>query len=357
MEKHFNHSDLESLEKRYKTNLINSISGFKSANLIGTINNNGVTNLSIVSSVVHIGADPALMGFILRPTSAPRHTYNNILANSYFTINQVHKNISGKAHYTSARFEENESEFKALELNEEYIQNITAPFVKESKLKIGLKFHSEHLLANGCRLIIGKVIQINLSQNALNDNGSLNLEVIDTITVSGLNKYYTTKFLEEYPYAKKDEIKKYLSQKPKDRPDNVVFNEKTKSYDAGLKKYSTNIGAPAIKHNDISNWKKTGSNNVNHHLKTKYEDIKKQYEDVVELYEWNQKIYESKFSFEPIVGAVYHLYENDKNKLFLSQIAPHEWKQNYQASFQLNVERIFVKINSYEGINQSTTLI
>ena len=356
MEINFNLSDLNELDNRYKTNLINSIGGLKSANLIGTLNNEGITNLSIVSSVVHIGADPALMGFILRPTSVPRHTYNNIISNKYFTINQVHKNITGKAHFTSARFNENESEFKALELSEEYISAFKAPFVKSSKVKIGLKFHSEHLLANGCRLIIGSVVQLKIAKNALKDNGSIRLDVIDTVGISGLDKYYTAAFFKELPYAKKEEIKKHLSKKHKERPDNIVFNEETKSYDAALRTYNTNVGAPSIKHNDISNWKKTGSNNVNHHLKTKYEQIKLEYEKVMELYEWNQKIYASKFNFEPIVGAIYHLYINKKNVPFLSKIEPHEWKQNYQASFKLNVERIFEKINLNEFRNTGLTL-
>ena len=53
--------DLAQMEKRYRAQLINSLSGIKSANLVGTINKDRQTNLSIVSSVFHLGADPALM--------------------------------------------------------------------------------------------------------------------------------------------------------------------------------------------------------------------------------------------------------------------------------------------------------
>ena len=45
-------------EKLYRTNLFNSLSGFKSANLIGTISKEGKTNLAIFSSVIHVGANP-----------------------------------------------------------------------------------------------------------------------------------------------------------------------------------------------------------------------------------------------------------------------------------------------------------
>jgi flavin reductase (DIM6/NTAB) family NADH-FMN oxidoreductase RutF len=345
MEQYFSKDDLDSLEKRYKVNLINSIGGYKSANLIGSVSEKGVTNVSIVSSVVHLGSDPAMMGFILRPTTVPRHSYSNLIASGVYTINQVHEHIVGKAHFTSARFEENESEFTELQLEEEYVENFSAPFVKQSHIKIGLEFDAEHLLSNGCRLIIGRVVNLCVTKSALNNDGSLRLEVLDTIAVAGLSKYYVGNFVKDYPYAKKDEISTHLSKQAKDRPDNVVFDEKSNKYDAALKHYSTSVGAPAIQHNDLGNWKSIGSSKVNHHLQTKYEDIKAQYEKTLELYKWNQKIYSSKFNFEPITGSIYHLYENDDNKLFLSHIAPHEWNRNYQGSFKLDLDRIFVKID------------
>ena len=344
MEQYFSESDIIQLEKNYKINLINSISGFKSANLLGTISSEGITNLSIISSAVHIGADPALMGFILRPTTVPRNSYDNLLKNKSFTINQVNKYIVGKAHFTSAKFTAEESEFSELQLEEEYIEDCIAPFVKKSLVKIGLKYDSEHLLSNGCRLIIGKVKHLSVAKSALNENGSLNLNSIDTIAVSGLNKYYTTNFLKEYPYARKEEIKEYLTKKQKERPDNVVFNEKTKSYDASLKKYNTNIGAPSITHNDLGNWKRVGSNKVNNHLKSQFDDIKEQYTKILDTYEWNQKIYDSKFNFEPNMGMIYHLYENKDSTCFLSIIEPQEWDRIHLGSFKLNADRIFMKI-------------
>ena len=61
---HLTLEDIRQLEKRHRANLINSITGVKSANLIGTRNKEGNTNLSIVSSVVHLGSNPALIGYI-----------------------------------------------------------------------------------------------------------------------------------------------------------------------------------------------------------------------------------------------------------------------------------------------------
>ena len=62
----FNTQSLNELEQRYRAHLINSLSGFKSANLLGTVDKNGQENLSIVSSVFHLGANPALLGMIIQ---------------------------------------------------------------------------------------------------------------------------------------------------------------------------------------------------------------------------------------------------------------------------------------------------
>ena len=345
MDAFYSKKDLNSFDKRFKANFINTLSGYKSGSLIGTVNADGVTNLAVFSSVVHVGSHPALLGFVMRPLTVPRHTYANIKKNKTFTINQIHKNITGKAHFTSAKFDDNESEFKALKLTEEFIDDFSAPFVKESHIKIGLRFQEEHELNNGCLFIVGSIEFAYVKPSAVKKDGSINLQSIDTVAVSGLNTYYTGDFYEEYPYAKKEDIERYLSKKPKDRSDNVVFNEETNQFDASLKKYSTDLGAPMIEYEDVNHWKNIGKTKVNKNLEARYKAIKKTYEETLELYELNQKIYNSKFNFEPIVGVCYHLYKKENGEFFLSSIAPDEWDKDYQGSFELNVERIFEKVD------------
>ncbi|MBM3186302.1 MAG: flavin oxidoreductase, partial [Bacteroidetes bacterium] len=70
-------ADFQALSKVPRLNLINSCMGYKSANLIGSISKDGNYNLAVFSSITHLGSDPALLGFILRPTTVPRHTYSN----------------------------------------------------------------------------------------------------------------------------------------------------------------------------------------------------------------------------------------------------------------------------------------
>ena len=66
MQKHLRPEDLASFDRFTRANIINSLSGFKSASLIGTVNKNGQSNLAIFSNIVHIGADPALVREAIR---------------------------------------------------------------------------------------------------------------------------------------------------------------------------------------------------------------------------------------------------------------------------------------------------
>ncbi|MFT5708219.1 MAG: flavin reductase (DIM6/NTAB) family NADH-FMN oxidoreductase RutF, partial [Oceanospirillaceae bacterium] len=77
---------------------------FKSANLIGTHNEQNQNNLAMFSSVVHLGSSPALVGFITRPDNVQRHTLENILQTKQFTRNQVSDSFWQEAHQTSARY-------------------------------------------------------------------------------------------------------------------------------------------------------------------------------------------------------------------------------------------------------------
>ena len=101
----FDFEAISNLEKIYRINLINSCSGFKSANLLGTISKEGITNVAIFSSVMHLGSDPPTLGFILRPKTVERDTYKNIKEIGFFTINHIWEDIIKDAHHTSAKYE------------------------------------------------------------------------------------------------------------------------------------------------------------------------------------------------------------------------------------------------------------
>ena len=201
---HFTKQQINELEQRFRTHLINSLSGFKSANLIGTQDKLGNTNLAIVSSVFHLGAHPPLVGMIMRPHSVPRHTFENIIETGVYTINQVNSKIYSQAHQTSARYDRDESEFDATGLKTEYLNDFNAPFVLQSILKYAVKIvEHQHLAINGTELVIGEIIDLHIDGAVVQEDGFIDLMSIQTVAVSGLDSYHTTQALSRLPYAKK----------------------------------------------------------------------------------------------------------------------------------------------------------
>jgi flavin reductase (DIM6/NTAB) family NADH-FMN oxidoreductase RutF len=201
---YLNKDSIQQLEKFDRINLINSITGISAANLIGTISNDSIENLAIFSSIVHIGSNPPLMGFILRPTKNNRRdTYENIIETNKFTINHITSDMVERSHYTSVKFDKNESEFQKCRLTAEYLNNFQAPYVKESYAKVGLELEDiQSIKSNGCRLIIGRVERLYVPDSAIYKNGNIQLDLSNSIGVGGLNTYYSLDKIAEYPYAR-----------------------------------------------------------------------------------------------------------------------------------------------------------
>ena len=169
---HFTKEAIDELASRYKNNLINSISGYKSANLIGTKSNAGSCNLAIFNSVVHLGSNPALLGFILRPTTVPRHSYQNMKESGVFTINHIAKNQIEAAHHTSAKYPEGISEFEQSGLIEEYKNDFFAPFVKLAPVQIACSYVNDYLIEeNNTLLVVGAIEHLYVKDDMLVEDG------------------------------------------------------------------------------------------------------------------------------------------------------------------------------------------
>lgn len=200
---HFTNQQIAETEERKRTALVNSLSGFKSLNLIGTANKDGQTNLAVFNSVMHIGANPPLMGFISRPDSVERHTLENIQQTGYYTINHVNKEIFEKAHQTSARYKREQSEFDASGLTAEYRNNFSAPFVKESNIQMGLILKEiVSVKSNGTHLIVGEITDLYFPEEIWDETGILDIEKAGTVAGSSLDGYHTTQLLKRMKYAK-----------------------------------------------------------------------------------------------------------------------------------------------------------
>ena len=135
------------------------------------------------------------------------------------------------------------------------------------------------------------------------------------------------------------------------KPDQVVFNEETQRYNAGLLPYATNSAAPKITPTDLTGWKNSNVSKVNHQIKTEYEELKLQYEKLMTQFEYNNLIYSAEFSFEPIVGQVYHLYKKKSGTVFLSIISPNECHFNFKGSFKLNEDKMWIRIDSKDKLS------
>lgn len=203
MEKSISLEDILSVEPFYRRHLINTITGFKGVHLIGTVSHRGTTNLGVFNSVVHLGATPPLLAFIIRPLTVPRHTYHNIKARGYFTINHIHEEILKQAHQTSANYDVKTSEFEAAGLTPQYTDTHPAPYVRESRIKLGLEYVEEHhIRANDTIMLVGKIVEILLPEEALTVNGHLRPERWGSLGVVGLDAYYRAEKVAQMEYAR-----------------------------------------------------------------------------------------------------------------------------------------------------------
>ena len=200
--KTFSNQEIIDMDTDYRIQLINSLGGFKSICLIGTKNEDKQTNLGLFNSVFHVGSAPALYGFVCRPADRERHSLENILSTKSYTINQVHQHFVSEAHQSSAKYAREVSEFEEVGLTEEYKEPIWAPFVKESKIKFALELEETHKLVNKNTIVIGRVVHILAEEKLLDEKGFIELSKSETITGSGCDAYYSTRFLERKKYAR-----------------------------------------------------------------------------------------------------------------------------------------------------------
>lgn len=191
--------ELSTWPRRQKASFLNCISGQKSAYLIGTTDETGVHNAAIFNSVIHLGANPALVGILSRPLTVERHTYQNIKARLYYTINLVSENLYKTAHQTSASYVG--SEFEALAITPE-INQYKVPYVAESPLRFTLKYKNEYPIEeNGTILIVGELVEVFVPENAITEDREIEFEELNGVVSLGLNNYYKTQHLKRIPYA------------------------------------------------------------------------------------------------------------------------------------------------------------
>ncbi len=202
--KQYSLSAIQQWSRFYRANFINSLSGFKSVSLIGSIDSAGRHNLAVFSNIVHIGADPALIGFINRPREAAPHTIGNIEEVKEYTINLVPSTLIQQAHHSSAKYEKGISEFEMTGLTPAFHPCSKAPFVEESPVKYAMQLEKIiPIELNGTWLVIGSVQEVILENEAIVEtDGFIRLDKNNITCSLGIDGYYQPALLARFPYAK-----------------------------------------------------------------------------------------------------------------------------------------------------------
>ncbi|WP_298301619.1 flavin reductase [Hydrotalea sp.] len=200
---HFDQQTISGMERFYRANLIQSITGFKPACLIGTISPERNPNLAIFSSIVHMGSNPALIGYINRPLTAAPHTLANIQVTQVYTINHIKASFVAKAHQTSAKYEAHINEFEATGLTMQFMPEIIAPFVEESNIQYALQLvEVVPIKHNDTFLVIGKITDIFLKDVLPEADGFIDIDKAGSLACLGSDTYCNGNIIQRFQYAK-----------------------------------------------------------------------------------------------------------------------------------------------------------
>lgn len=198
----YTQESLAALPSRYRASLINNLAGYKQAVLVGSRSAQGLENLAMFNSLIHIGANPALYGLLFRPHTVRRDTLEHILETGFYTFNFMHYDYAMQAHQTSAKYAATESEFTKTGLTPEYLKDHKAPYVKEALIKIGLeKQEIITIQSNQTIMLIGKVIYVELDSTYIQADGMVALEQMEVLGCIGLNSYFKADYRLDFPYA------------------------------------------------------------------------------------------------------------------------------------------------------------
>lgn len=211
--KTFNGEQIAAMDKHFRIKLINSLVGFKSLNLLGTINLEGVTNLCIISSAFHLGASPPLIGLVMRPEREHNDTLRNIKSTGIFTLNNVLPDFYKQAHQTSASYPSGVSEFDECGFEPLFAAGFKAPFVKQSTIRIGLELRQTiDMEINGTTILIGEIVEVVTDEAFVTPDGTIDHTNAQTMTVAGLDAYFLPEQLGRLTYAKPDSEPREMSR-------------------------------------------------------------------------------------------------------------------------------------------------
>lgn len=199
----FTHDDIMKMPADRRRAFFPKLSGIKNAVIIGTQNQQGLSNAALFNSLTHIGSHPPLLGVVFRPLTVERHSYQNIKDTGYFSINWILTKDLDPAHQCSAKYDRHVSEFETVGRPSESSSQLPLPYWPGAPVRLGLKYEEEHLIqANQTILLIGSVQEIELNRSLLDDEGIPDFSKSSTLLVNGLETYFKAQPLRSKPYAR-----------------------------------------------------------------------------------------------------------------------------------------------------------
>lgn len=124
---------------------------------------------------------------------------------------------------------------------------------------------------------------------------------------------------------------------PNKKPDMYAENK-------AVMPYGDSVAAPKIETEDTNAWVARQAVDVNNYLATKFAELKKEYAELIALFKWNELVNQSEFSFIPVKGHTYYLYQREDETLFLSLIEPEYWDQLFVGTVTLDSDNKWIKI-------------
>lgn len=207
----FTAADIAGMELLARVQFATSLPGAKPISLIGTSDRSGQTNLAPFSSILHLGSSPCLLGMVSRPDLVDRHTLANLVETQAWTINHLHPEILDAAHQCSARYPKEVSEFDATGLTAYHEPGFPAPFVNESRFRIGLELEDIiPIPANGTQLVVGRVVLVQVAEEYLMDHGGIDLVGLECLASTALDTYFQLQPHARLTHAKPDSISKRI---------------------------------------------------------------------------------------------------------------------------------------------------
>lgn len=199
--KSFSSEEIKSLDRAYRRDFINRITGAKLAWILGSFHPEFGENLALFSSIVHVGANPPLVGIVFRPSMGKLHSLRNINETKLFSLNSLPLKFRKEIHSSSANGSEELDDFDSIGLQREIDSSHPIPLVKEASIRMLLEpVELAPIRTNSNHFLVSEIKKVEINVAFLDSN---ELPIPEGLTyVSGLDLYCKVESIQSMPYAR-----------------------------------------------------------------------------------------------------------------------------------------------------------